>query len=224
MAPPDPQLVHGVGRTVCTSCECRYFLHGTTVGLSALLERTGAKVGLLATKGFRDVLEKRRSNYDEAWNPVWRPAAPLVPRRHRLPVGGRIAADGSVVRPLSADDVGAAVNTFTAEGIECIAIAFINAYASPQHELGAEAIVQECFEGYIVLSHKIYGEYREFERTATGPAAAVAAARPPSATRRLPRRRPRRLQQRSRGSTGLSARVRSGHRFAPLPGPALTCS
>ena len=148
--------------------ECRYFLHGTTVGLNALLERTGAKVGLLATNGFRDVLEKRRSNYDEAWNPVWRPAVPLVPRRHRLPVRGRIAADGSVVEPLSADDVRWAVDTFTAEGIECIAIAFINAYASPQHELEAEAIVQECgFEGHVVLSHKISGEYREFERTAT---------------------------------------------------------
>lgn len=148
--------------------ECRYFLHGTTVGLNALLERKGAKVGLLATKGFRDVLEKRRSNYDEAWNPVWKPEAPLVPRRHRLPVRGRIAADGSVVEPLSADDVRSAVDTLTAEGIECIAIAFINAYASPEHELEAEAIIRHCgFAGHVVLSHRISGEYREFERTAT---------------------------------------------------------
>jgi N-methylhydantoinase A len=148
--------------------ECRYFLHGTTVGLNALLERKGAKVGLLATAGFRDVLEKRRSNYDEAWNPVWKPEAPLVQRRYRLPVRGRIAADGSVVEPLSADDVRAAVAALTADGIECIAIAFINAYASPWHELEAEQLVRECgFEGHVVLSHRISGEYREFERTAT---------------------------------------------------------
>jgi N-methylhydantoinase A len=147
---------------------CRYFLHGTTVGLNSLLERTGAKVGLLATQGFRDVLEKRRSNYDEQWNPVWRPQAPLVPRRHRLPVRGRIAADGSEIEPLSAADVRAATAALVDDGIECIAIAFINAYASPAHELAAEQIVRASgFDGHVVLSHRISGEYREFERTAT---------------------------------------------------------
>ena len=147
---------------------CRYFLHGTTVGLNALLERTGAKVGLLATAGFRDVLEKRRSNYDEVWNPVWRPDAPLVPRRHRLPIRERIAADGSLVEALVADDVRAAIAAFLADGVECVAIAFINAYASPRHELEAEQIARASgFEGHVVLSHRISGEYREFERTAT---------------------------------------------------------
>jgi N-methylhydantoinase A len=147
---------------------CRYFLHGTTVGLNALLERRGARVGLLATSGFRDVLEKRRSNYDDPWNPVWRPDAPLVARRHRLPVRGRIAADGSEIEPVSVEDVRAATSVLMDEGMECIAIAFINAYASPSHELAAEAAVRASgFTGHVVLSHRISGEYREFERTAT---------------------------------------------------------
>jgi N-methylhydantoinase A len=147
---------------------CRSFVHGTTVGLNSLLERTGAKVGLLATQGFRDVLEKRRSNYDDPWNPVWRPEVPLVPRRHRLPVRGRIAADGSEIEALSPDDVREAAAALMADGIECIAIAFINAYASPAHELAAERIVRKAgFTGHVVLSHRISGEYREFERTAT---------------------------------------------------------
>ncbi|MEZ5102719.1 MAG: hydantoinase/oxoprolinase family protein [Thermoleophilia bacterium] len=147
---------------------CRLFLHGTTVALNALLERKGARVGLLATDGFRDVLEKRRSNYGEEWSPTWHPGPPLVPRRHRLPVRERIAADGSVVAALEAEDVRAAVAELIGEGIECIAIAFLNAYANPAHELAAEAVVRETgFAGPVVLSHRISGEYREFERTAT---------------------------------------------------------
>src|SRR3954468_8960487 len=76
------------------------FVHGTTVGLNALLERRGATVGLLATAGFRDVLEVRRGDRDDPYDLYWRPAPPLVPRRLRLEVEERTAADGSVVTPL----------------------------------------------------------------------------------------------------------------------------
>src|SRR5919198_4036803 len=73
-----------------------FFLHGTTVGLNSLLERRGAVVGLLATRGFRDILEVRRGDRDEPYNLFWTPPPPLVPRYLRLPVTERICADGAV--------------------------------------------------------------------------------------------------------------------------------
>ena len=86
-----------------------YFLHGTTVGLNALLQRSGARVGLLATAGFRDVLEIRRGSREEMLNLWWRPPTPLVPRHLRLPIRERMLADGTVLTGLEAEDVAAAV-------------------------------------------------------------------------------------------------------------------
>jgi N-methylhydantoinase A len=146
----------------------RYFLHGTTVGLNALLERKGAIVGLLATRGFRDVLEVRRGDRDEMYNLFWSPPPPLVPRRRRLGITERIRADGSVHIPFERDDVRAAVEVFREEGVDCVAVAFLNAYANPDHELAAESALREFgFEGDISLSHRVSGEYREYERTCT---------------------------------------------------------
>jgi N-methylhydantoinase A len=146
----------------------RYFLHGTTVGLNALLERKGAVVGLLATRGFRDVLEIRRGDRDEMYNLFWAPPPPLVPRRRRLPVTERIRADGTVHTPLDPEDIRRALEVFEAEDVACVAVAFINAYANPEHELAAERALREFgFEGEISLSHQVSGEYREYERTTT---------------------------------------------------------
>jgi N-methylhydantoinase A len=146
----------------------RYFLHGTTVGLNALLERKGAVVGMLSTRGFRDVLEIRRGDRDEMYNLFWSPPPPLVPRRRRLPVTERIRADGTVHTPFDREDVRKAVEMFKAEDVACVAVAFINAYANPQHELEAEKALREFgFEGEISLSHQVSGEYREYERTCT---------------------------------------------------------
>ena len=145
-----------------------YFLHGTTVGLNALLERKGAVVGMLSTRGFRDVLEVRRGDRDEMYNLFWAPPPPLVPRRRRIPVTERIRADGSVHTPIEREDIRAAVEVFKAEDVACVAVAFINAYANPEHELAAQEALREFgFEGEISLSHQVSGEYREYERTTT---------------------------------------------------------
>src|ERR1700677_543864 len=77
-----------------------YFLHGTTVGLNALLERRGATVGLVCTAGFRDVLERRGGNRAEMYTLFWRQPEPLVPRHRRLEVRGRIRADGRIEKPV----------------------------------------------------------------------------------------------------------------------------
>ncbi|MBS1870262.1 MAG: hydantoinase/oxoprolinase family protein [Actinobacteria bacterium] len=146
-----------------------YFLHATTVGINALLERRGARVGLLATAGFRDVLELRRGTRGDAMYDLhYQPQPALVPRRLRLGVGERILADGTVERPLDEDDVARALELFAAEGVEAIAVCFLHAYAFPAHELEAERVLRRLgFEGTITLSHRLSREVREFERTAT---------------------------------------------------------
>ncbi len=146
----------------------QFFLHGTTVGLNALLQRQGARVGLLCTRGFRDILEIRRGDRDEMYNLFWAPAPPLVPRRLRLPVTERVRADGIVHIEIDPDDVAAAYAVFVREEVDTIAIAFLNSFANPDHECAAEAELRRLgFEGPISLSHRISGEYREYERTTT---------------------------------------------------------
>jgi N-methylhydantoinase A len=167
---PEEGVINTVGQTVSPDqlAAAEYFLHGTTVGLNALLQRRGAVVGLLATEGFRDILEIRRGDRDEMYNLFWKPEAPLVPRRLRLPIRGRILATGAEHTPFEANDVAAAAKTFKVEGVTSVAIAFINAYANPAHELEAAAQLRAAgFEGEISLSHQISGEYREYERTTT---------------------------------------------------------
>jgi N-methylhydantoinase A len=148
--------------------ETSLFLHGTTVGLNALLERRGAKVGLIATRGFRDVLEVRRGDRDDPYDLFWRAPPPLVPRHLRATVEERILADGTVHRPLELAGVAEALATFDEEGVDALAISLLNAYANGAHELAIAAELRRLgFDGEISLSHRISGEYREYERTCT---------------------------------------------------------
>lgn len=144
-----------------------FFLHGTTVGLNALLERRGAKVGLLVTEGFRDVLaigNGSRGDYDLFWTPK----APLVPRNLRLPVAGRMTASGEEIIDLKEQDICDALAIFQAKDVTSIAICFMNAYANPAHELRAEKVLRTAgYNGPLSLSHRLSREYRDFERTST---------------------------------------------------------
>ncbi len=145
-----------------------YFLHGTTVGLNSLLERRGAKVGLLVTKGMRDILEIRRGDRAEAYNIFWKASPHLVPRSLCQPITGRIKFDGSVHEEFVEEDVKLALEIFNNEGVDTIAVAFMNSYANGEHEIRAEKVLrQNGFQGGISLSHRISGEYREYERTTT---------------------------------------------------------
>jgi len=145
-----------------------FFLHGTTVGLNALLERRGSKIGLITTTGFRDVLEIRRGDRAEMYNLFWKQTVPLVPRSLRLEVGGRILGSGAEHAPLDEAAVKAAAEKLMAEKVDAIAVCLINSYANPAHELRVAEILKEVgFQGGVSLSHKISGEYREYERTST---------------------------------------------------------
>lgn len=145
-----------------------YFLHATTVGLNALLERRGATVGILTTEGFRDTLEIGRGDRAEMYNIKWNPPKPLVPRKLRLGIEERLFSDGSVKTPLNKEDVLEALKMFKANNVNAIAVIYLHAYANPSHELETKRILKEAgFEGEISLSHQVTGEYREYERTTT---------------------------------------------------------
>ena len=145
-----------------------FFLHGTTVGLNALLERKGSKVGLLCTKGFRDILEIRRGDRDEMYNLFWQPAPPLVPRYLRLEVEERMMANGNVRTPINIDQLKKACHKLIEEKVSSVAIALINSYTNKDHEVIFEKTLREAgYEGQISLSYLVSGEYREYERTTT---------------------------------------------------------
>jgi N-methylhydantoinase A len=147
---------------------CDYFLHGTTVGLNALLERRGAVVGLLCTEGFRDSLELRRGSRVENGDLFQRPPPPLVPRHLRLPVRERMNAQGEVLRAPDPQSVRDALALFTKHEVTSIAVCFMNAYVNPAHEIETARILRaEGFAGDISLSHRISREYRDYERAST---------------------------------------------------------
>jgi N-methylhydantoinase A len=142
-------------------------VHGTTVGTNALLERKGARAGLITTAGFRDVLEMRRRDRKQTWG-LWGDFVPVIERDMRLEVAERTLADGSIRTPIDPDEVRAAARQLLEAGAEALAIVFINSYANPANELA----VLDCLEGiwpneYIAYSAEILPEIREFERTST---------------------------------------------------------
>lgn len=143
-------------------------LHGTTVGSNTILQRKGARTGLITTRGFRDVLEIGRIRMPDMFDLTWEKPKPLVPRRHRMEVTERMAADGTTVEPLSETGVIAAGKALVAEDIEAVAIAFINSYRNPAHELQAAAVLRTHFPHLLVTtSCAVLPEMKEYERTST---------------------------------------------------------
>ncbi len=142
-------------------------VHGTTVGTNALLERKGARVGLITTRGFRDVLEMRRRDRRHTWG-LWGDFAPVVDRDLRLEVDERTLADGTMRMAVKPEQVQAAARELLAKGAEALAIVFINAYANPQNESQALAAAARVWPNEnIACSSQILPEIREFERTST---------------------------------------------------------
>jgi N-methylhydantoinase A len=148
--------------------EVKEIIHGTTVGSNTILQRKGARTGLVTTKGFRDVLEIGRIRTPVMFDLAWVKPVPLVPRRHRLEVDERMAADGTVVRPLDPAEVASVGRELVAEGIETVAICFINSYANPAHEAAARRVLREQFPQLdVTTSYDVLPELKEYERTST---------------------------------------------------------
>lgn len=148
--------------------DVKEILHGTTVASNTILQKSGPPTGLITTRGFRDVLEIGRIRMPEMFDLTWSKPPPLVPRRFRLEVTGRIAADGSVVEELNDAEVVTAAKQLVAARIEAIAICFINSYRNATHEQRAEALIRAACPGVLVTSScAVLPEIKEYERTST---------------------------------------------------------
>jgi N-methylhydantoinase A len=143
-------------------------VHGTTIGSNALLEGKGALTGLITTRGFRDELEMRRLARPGVYDFFWERTPPLVPRRRRKEVNERVMADGKVFTPLDLDETRQALLSLKDQGVEAIAICFINSYANPAHENEAAALARELVpDAMLCTSYEVLPEFREYERTST---------------------------------------------------------
>ncbi len=142
-------------------------VHGTTVGTNALLERKGAKVGLITTTGFRDVLEMRRRDRRHTWG-LWGDFVPVVERDFRTEVPERTLADGTMRVQVDVAAVRMAAERLKAMGAEALAIVFVNAFANPENEERALAAARAVWHNdNVACSTQILPEIREFERTST---------------------------------------------------------
>jgi N-methylhydantoinase A len=142
--------------------------HGTTTGLNALIERTGARTGLLTTEGFRDVLEIMRTDRETGYDLTWDKPAPYVPRHLRREIRERVLADGTVEQSLNEDAARKEIARLRDAGTQAIAIALLHAYANPEHERRLGQLVHEVAPAVCIsLSHDVNAELREFERTNT---------------------------------------------------------
>jgi N-methylhydantoinase A len=142
-------------------------IHGTTATTNAVLERKIAKVGLITTQGFRDVLELGRRTRPKPYG-LFGTFEPLIARENRREVPERLNAKGQVVIPLDEVAVTREVKALIAAGCESLVIHFLHSYANPAHELRAGEIAQALWpNGYITLGHALLSEYREYERGTT---------------------------------------------------------
>ena len=144
------------------------FVHGTTVVINALTERTGCRVALITTRGFRDVLEIQRANRTDMYNLMYCKPRPFVPRRLRLEVRERVTWKGEVREPLCEEDVELAAAECRRSGAEAIAVCFLHSYANAEHEKRAKDLLERLCPGIpVCASHEMTQEWREYERTNT---------------------------------------------------------
>ncbi|MFF7369671.1 hydantoinase/oxoprolinase family protein [Streptomyces tricolor] len=165
---PARGVLDAFGRAATSMDEVAMFTHGTTLGLNALLTRKGARTAVISTRGFRDVYllgrTDRRTNYDI----TYRKPTPLLERYDTYEVTERSLFDGSVHTPFDTEDARAVARLIAERGYESVAVAFLHAYANPDHELRMREVLAEAAPDVAVtLSHELSREYREFERTST---------------------------------------------------------
>jgi N-methylhydantoinase A len=171
-ADPSEGILDGITRILADTGvgagEVGYLAHGTTVATNTLLQRKGARTGLVTTRGFRDLLEIARQRRPSLYDLHAPKPTPLVPREHRHEVPERVTADGRVRVPLDLVAVDRILDTLAAEGIEALAICFLYAYLHPAHERAvldrAQARLPRAF---VTASHEVLPEFREYERLST---------------------------------------------------------
>lgn len=160
-------IVEGIGYRIRDFADIRTVVHGTTVGTNALLERKGARTGIITTEGFRDVLEMRRRDRPTTWG-LKGSFTPVVERSDRVEVAERVLADGSVLRVVEEEEVRERARALAASGCEAVCVFFINGYANNDNEKRAVEAVRSVWpNAYVTAATEILPEIREFERVST---------------------------------------------------------
>jgi N-methylhydantoinase A len=158
----------GVAKAGANFAEAGLFLHGSTIAINTILERTGAKTALLITEGFRDIYEIGRVNRPDSYNLFFTKHRPLVPREHRYEVHERMLASGDVLKPLQDEEIAELAAVLKHERVEAVAVLFLHCYRNPAHERRAKTILEGLLPGvFVTTSHELSQEYREFERSST---------------------------------------------------------
>ena len=165
--PSDPSggVLAALARNDADLAAAGRFVHGITIGTNAILERRGAAVWMLVTRGFRDTLEIARTNRSVLYDIKTLKPEPLVPRSRAIEVNERVLADGSVLRSLNLDDVERVAERLRKENPGAVAVCFLHSYRSPGHEQQAAALLRERLPGWFVChSAEVLPELREYER------------------------------------------------------------
>src|SRR3954452_15842371 len=148
--------------------ETAMLIHGSTVVINALIERSGARTALVTTRGFRDVYEIGRINRPESFNLFTRKHEPLVPRERRFEVAERLDAQGEGLIPFDEAEARALARRLATMDVDAVAVVFLHSYRNPAHELRMQEILrEEAAHVFVAVSHEISREYREYERTST---------------------------------------------------------
>ena len=166
-ANPAEGVLHGIATLAPRTGAWASLAHGTTMVTNAIVERRGAPVGYITTRGFRDVLEIGRMSRLHLYR-LDLPAKPepLVPRRLRREITERVGPDGTVLTRLHLEELPAIVEDFKREGIESVAVCLLHSYASPAHEQALRMALEAHFP-YVSISSEINAEFREYERGCT---------------------------------------------------------
>ncbi len=160
-------FIDGIRQRVTDFSQIATVVHGTTVGTNALLERKGARAGIITTRGFRDVLEMRRRDRPKTWG-LWGMFEPIVPRNRRLEVDERVLADGTIDTPVALEQVAEQARALREAGCEAVCVFFINGYANAENEKLAVEVVRSLWPNpYVSAATEIIPEIREFERLST---------------------------------------------------------
>jgi len=161
-------ISQGLARYDVAAADVALLSHATTVVTNALLEHKGARAGFIATRGFRDILELRRSSRPDLYDLFQDPPAVLIPRRHRYEITERIDAQGQVVTPLSEPELAALIETIRAARLETIAVSLMFSFLNDSHERRIGAALRAALPDVrVYLSCEVLPEIREFERAST---------------------------------------------------------
>jgi N-methylhydantoinase A len=161
-------IADGVEKAGAHFSAANLFLHGSTIAINTMLERTGAKTALIITEGFKDIYEIGRVNRPDAYNLYFKKHEPLVERALRFEVTERMYAEGTIYKPLEENQIIALAKAFKTKNIESVAVLFLHSYRNPVHESRAKELLEEHCPGmFVSVSHTLSQEYREFERCST---------------------------------------------------------